>query len=360
MFAHYQKCGRDKRSIFDIFRHLFYFNRHMIEKTYKIGLVLLDGFNAMAMHSFLDPFRSTNYLHGGLIYEWSFISRDGDDVVASNGLSFSNLNNLTTESHFDMLVVNASWGPERFNHPSLLNWLRDRAARGVSLVGLDTGAFILAYAGLLDDRPAAVHYEHIAAFREMFPRTVITEDIYVIDEDRLTSCGGAASADLALEIIRLQQGTALANAAGRYIFHERLRKGNEGQLPQDREPLGFEVPKKIRQAVNLMETELETPLPITQISNQISLSQRQLNRLFKTHTGMTPISYYVNVRLDRARGFITQTNLSLLDVAVACGFNSHAQFTRAYKKRFGISPSLDRKEGRLPFQFRSFPSHISF
>ncbi|MEM8651876.1 MAG: helix-turn-helix domain-containing protein, partial [Pseudomonadota bacterium] len=80
-------------------------------------------------------------------------------------------------------------------------------------------------------------------------------------------------------------------------------------------------------------------------------------RLFKKHTGVSPVRYYLDVRLDRARGLITQTELPILNVAVACGFSTNAQFSRTYKKRFGIAPSRDRIEGRVPFQFRSFPSH---
>ena len=106
-----------------------------------------------------------------------------------------------------------------------------------------------------------------------------------------------------------------------------------------------------------MERNLELPLNIDDVCHQVDISQRQLARLFAKHTGVTPVRYYLDVRLDRARGLVTQTELSILDVAIACGFSGNAQFTRAYKKRFMITPSQDRIDGRVPFQFRSFPSH---
>ena len=328
------------------------------EPSCTLGMLLLPGFNGMAAHAFTDPFRAANYLRGAPIYHWSYLSPDGGEVTASNGLCVARTTAIAeVESGLDFLVVNASWAPERFRDRVLQGWLRRQARRGVVICALDTAAFVLGYAGLLDGYRAAVHYEHIAAFRELFPDTVMDESLFALDRDRLTCCGGMAAADMALEIIRLQQGLDLANAAGRYIFHERLRPGAEQQLPQTREPVGYAAPPRLREAIVLMERNLEQPLKITEIVERLSLSQRQLERLFRIHTGVSPIRYYVDVRLDRARGLVTQTELPIVVVAAACGFGSAVQFTRAYKKRFGLVPSRDRIEGRVPFQFRSFPSH---
>lgn len=330
----------------------------LISHTYKIGMLLLEGFNSLAMQAFVDPFRSANYLRSSNLYEWQFLGFEQNSVTASNGLSINNLSDVTREAvELDLLVINASWGVEQFEKSALLKWLRVVSHKGTTLCGLDTGAFVLAYAGLLDKKRAAVHYEHIAAFRELFPNTIMNEDIFVIDGERLTSCGGLATTDLALEIIRLQQGIELANAASRYIFHERLRAGEEGQLPDTREPVGYSAPAKLREAIIIMERNLEQPLTIGAIAKEIELSQRQLDRVFQKHTGTSPVRYYLDVRLDRARGLITQTELPILDVAVACGFTSNAQFSRTYKQRFGLPPSQDRIVGRVPFQFRSFPSY---
>ena len=324
-----------------------------------VGMLLLPGFNSMAAHAFIDPFRAANYLHGRAIYDWPMLSLDGDAVVASNGLSLAPTTAFPAASvpKLDFLVVNASWAPERFRGRALQSWLRRQARQGVVMCALDTGAFVLAFAGLLDGYRAAVHYEHIAAFRELFADTTMDDRLFVLDRDRLTCCGGMAATDMALEIIRLQQGLDLANAAGRYIFHERLRSGEEGQVPTTREPVGYAAPARLREAIILMERNLEQPLRIGEIVERLGLSQRQLERLFRRHTGVSPVRYYLDVRLDRARGLVTQTELPMVDIAVACGFGSAVQFSRTYKQRFGLVPSKDRVEGRVPFQFRSFPSH---
>ena len=323
-----------------------------------IAMLLLPGFNSMAAHAFIDPFRAANYLRGATMYRWPLLSPEGGDVQASNGFSAAGTVALAdADARPDFLVVNASWTPERFRAAGLQNRLRRMARNGVIMCGIDTGAFVLAHAGLLTGYKAAVHYEHIAAFRELFPDIEMDNSLFVFDRDRLTCCGGLAAADMALEIVRLQQGLDMANAAGRYIFHERLRPGDEGQLPTTREPVGYAVPARLREAIILMERNLEQPLKITELVAQLGLSQRQLERLFRAHTGVSPVRYYVDLRLDRARGLVTQTELTIAEIAAACGFGSTVQFTRTYKRRFGLVPSKDRIESRVPFQFRSFPSH---
>lgn len=323
-----------------------------------LALLLLPGFNSMAMHAFIDPFRAANYLKSRVLYRWPFVSVEGGAVEASNGVKLAETVALSEIAPVpDFLIVNASWAPERFRGRVLRTWLQRLARHGTIMCGIDTGAFVLAWAGLLQGYKAAVHYEHIAAFRELFPDTGMDEALFVFDRDRLTCCGGLAAADMALEIVRLQQGLELANASSRYIFHERLRAGPEGQLPVAREPVGYSAPAMLREAILLMERNLDQPVPLPAIAAELGTSQRQLERLFQVHTGVSPVRYYVDVRLDRARGLITQTELTVLDAAAACGFGSPEHFARTYKRRFGVSPSQDRKDGRVPFQFRSFPSH---
>ena len=324
----------------------------------RIAVLILPSFNAMATMAFVDPFRAANYLGAAPLYGWQLVSLDERPVTASNGLCVVDALPLSrAEAAFDFVFVSASWTPERYRNRRLFDWLRRCARGGAALGALDTGAFVLAYAGLLEGRRATVHYEHAAAFRELFPEIEPSDALFVIDDNRLTCCGGMAASDLALEIIRAQHGIDLANASARYIFHDRLRSSSEEQSPQHHEPVGYGAPHKLRAAIILMERHLETPRSLADIAGACGLSQRHMERLFREHTGVTPVKYYMDVRLDRARGMITQTDMSVLQVSVACGFASPEYFARVYRKRFGLTPSEDRIAGRVPFQFRSYPAH---
>ena len=136
----------------------------------RIGMLLLPGFNGFAAQGFVDPFRAANYLRGERIYAWDFLSPDGGTVTASSGFEISTTRTIAgTPPHYDLLLINASWTPEAFRDRALQSWLRLVSRQGGSLGGVDTGAFVLAFAGLIERHKTVVHYEHLAAFNELFP-----------------------------------------------------------------------------------------------------------------------------------------------------------------------------------------------
>lgn len=326
--------------------------------TLTLLIIVTPNFNLAATVGFLDPFRASNYLDGSILFRWNLVSATGGDVIASNGLSVGTvaLRDVRNQTP-DIVIVSSSWAPEAYNsvplHGALARWAR----AGVTLGALDTGAFILAEAGLLKGKRATTHYEHIDALKELYPETETLEDLFVYDGKRITCCGGNASTDFALHIIRSMHGDSLANAAARYLFHQSLRPQGTSQNPSAVEPLGSTAPGVLKKAIKLMEENLEDALSITQICKRIKMSQRQLDRLFAQFVRKSPVLYYRDIRLDRARGLVTQTDMRLSEIAVASGFSNQAHFSRAYKERFGLSPRSDRVEGRVPFEFRAWPMH---
>ena len=324
----------------------------------RLLMIVTPDFNLSATAGFIDPLRASNYLDGVARFRWTFASVEGGSTAASNGMLIATrpLAEVLSEP-FEMVVVSSSWAPETYGSPPLLAALRKFARAGCTMGALDTGAFILAKAGLLDGQRATVHYEHIDGFHEVHARTDVSEDIYIFGASRFTCCGGTAAVDLGLHIVRSLHGDALANAAARYIFHPGLRPPGTPQNPASLEPLGHSLPEAVRRAISEMEHHLEEPLSIPELSDRVGLSQRQINRLFARYVGKTPQLYYRDIRLDRARGLVTQTELPMSEIAVASGFSSQVHFSKAYRERFGIAPRTDRVEGRIPFEFRAWPMY---
>lgn len=328
------------------------------DKTLHLLILVTPYFNLGATTGFIDPFRAANYLEGRSLYDWTLVSAKGGPCPASNGLSVETVPLTDLPDHrFDMVIVSSSWTPEQHSSSRLHAQLWQWAHSGSTLGALDTGAFILAHAGLLKDRRATVHYEHIDAFSETFPEIGVSEELFVFDGNRITCAGGTASVDFALNILRGTHGDAVANAAARYLFHPLLRPPGSTQNAGPSEPAGSVTPSALRRAIAAMEANLETPLSIAEIAAAARVSHRQLNRLFESHVGKTPSLYYRDIRLDRARGLVTQTDMALSQVALASGFASPVHFSRAYKDRFGLPPRRDRVEGRVPFEFRAWPMH---
>jgi AraC family carnitine catabolism transcriptional activator len=324
----------------------------------RILVIVTPNFNLAATVGFLDPFRASNYLDGSILFRWDLASAAGGEVIASNGLSIRTkaLCEVSSKPQ-DIVIVSSSWAPENCNsaplHGALLRWAR----AGVTFGALDTGAFILAEAGLLEGKRVTTHYEHIDSLKELYPDTEITEDLFVFDGKLITCCGGSAAMDFGLHIVRSMHGDSLANAAARYLFHQSLRPQGASQSPGSSEPLGSTAPSVLKRAIKLMEENLEDALPIPRICERVGLSQRQLDRLFAEFVRKSPVLYYRDIRLDRARSLVTQTDMRLSEIAVASGFSSQTHFSRAYRERFGLAPRTDRVEGRVPFEFRAWPMH---
>ena len=343
------------------FRLIFNMSRRMkllSDTMLNVIVVTTPHFNMSATAGFLDPFRAANYLEGKALVRWSILSEQGGACTASNGMTI-NTQKLSEarESRPDIAIISSSWTPEANRSTQLHTMLWRWERQGATLGALDTGAFILAEAGLLEGRRATVHYEHIDAFGEMYPDCEISEELFVYDGNRVSCCGGSASVDFALNLLRGTHGDEIANATARYIFHQSVRPVGTKQHAGDLEPLGNTAPSTVKRAIALMETHLETPLSIENISKQLGVSQRQLERLFREYVRKTPSLYYRDIRLDRARGLVTQTEMPLSQVALASGFASQVHFSRAYRERFGLPPRTDRVEGRVPFEFRAWPMH---
>jgi len=323
-----------------------------MQNSLAIGMLLLPAFNSLAANAFIDPFRVANYLQNNLNYKWEFLSLSGGDVTASNNwVTSKTIPYQESDVIYDFLVINASWTPENFQEPQLKRWLNQQSHHKTVLIGIDTGAFVIAYAGLLNNSKAVVHYEHNESFKESFPKIPLKQGLFEIDDNCMTCCGGLASADLATEIIRMQQGIDLSNAVSYYIFKDRLRTGQEKQ--NTHESVGYAMPETLQEAIILMERNIEEPLGLTEIAHYAGISQRQLARLFNKYTETTPIKYYINIRLEQARKLVTQTELSLIEISGMCGFKHAEQLSRGYKSRFGMPPKKHRIEARIPFQFRN-------
>ena len=163
------------------------------QQVIPIHLVITPEFNMLATMAFLDPFRAANYLEGRTLFRWQILSESGGDVVASNGASLSTKPLEEADiSGGGLVMLSASWRPETFASPGLLAYIRRAAKADLGIGGIDTGAFLMAQAGLLVGRRATVHYEHLDTFIELYPDTVAEETLYVLDGNRMSCAGGAA------------------------------------------------------------------------------------------------------------------------------------------------------------------------
>jgi transcriptional regulator GlxA family with amidase domain len=210
---------------------------------------------------------------------------------------------------------------------------------------LCTGGYALAKAGLLDKYKAVIHWENMSALREEFPRVEFSDQLFAIDRDRYTCTGGVAPLDLMLHIIKGHQGRDIVPLISEQFILDRIRNDQDRQHIPLQARVGL-FHENLIEAAALMEANIEEPLSLDEIAALVGVSRRQIERLFKRYVGQVPTKYYLDMRLRRARELLLQTAMSIMEIAVACGFQSPPHFSKCYRNLFGHTPSAERQGSR--------------
>ncbi len=314
----------------------------LVQGGRQFGFLLADKFPMFSLAAAIDTVRSANRLAGREFYGWTTISADGGATKASNGLSITTDHAAGAIPPVDILFVAVGLTNEFPGKSKVISALRSWGRRGGSLGALSAGSYLLAEAGQLEGHRCTIHWENRAGFIERFPNIECTGNVFEIDRKRYTCAGGTTSIDLALEIVRGDLGPAIANGVANQFQHERIRSaGDRQRVGPERDLTGKS--DKLRKIVELMADHLDEPLSALQLARTAGLSVRQVERLFLRHLTMTPGRYYMRLRLERARELLRQTNMPILDVAIATGFTSHSYFAQSYRQQFGRPPSEERR-----------------
>lgn len=307
----------------------------------RVAFLLIPRFSLMSFASAVEPLRAANRLSGRALYEWRFVTTDGQPVEASNGMAVLPHASIEAALPYPLVVVCAGLDAEAFGDRPALGWLRRRALEGAIVGSVSTGSYILAKAGLLHGHRCTTHWENLAGFREDWPDLEVTDRLFEVDHNRFTCSGGTAALDLMLHLIALQHGQELGAGISEQFLHPHLRSANEGQRMALRERLQASHPRLLA-AISAMERHLEEPLSGQQIAREVGLSKRQVERLFRGYLGCTFSQHYLELRLVRAQLLLRQTSLPILEIALACGFVSASHFSRSYRERFGRTPRDER------------------
>nr|WP_240702501.1 GlxA family transcriptional regulator [Trinickia terrae] len=306
------------------------------------GLLTLPNFSMIAFTSAIEVLRMTNYVARAEHYRWSVISADGVPVHASNGITLKPTQSIEEAGVPDVLIVCGGVRIRDAVGTPVQDLLTDLAQRGVPLGGVCTGAYALMSAGLLDGYRCAVHWENLPALHAEFPRVRFTEELFIIDRDRLTCTGGTAPLDMMLNLVGNRLGQNLAAQVSEQFILARIRGESDQQpIPVDAR-VGFTRAELI-EAVRLMEANIEEPLSLDELAHLVQLSQRHLQRMFKVYLNISPTHYYLTLRLRRARELLRTTDASIARVTTDCGFHSPCHFSKAYRALFGHAPSLERR-----------------
>ncbi|MCA8879745.1 MAG: GlxA family transcriptional regulator [Rhodobacteraceae bacterium] len=307
----------------------------------RFVFVLLPKFSLLPFAATLDALRVANRMAGRTLYTWTMIGEGVKDVSCSAGTTFHLEGDLQDLNRDDVIIVCGGLDVQDATSRRLVNWLRREARRGCPIGGICTGAFVLATAGLLDNRRATIHWENHDSFAEEFLEVDLTKSVYVIDGNRYTSAGGTASIDLMLKLIARQAGDDVASAVADQLIYSSIRTDRDIQRLSVPTRIGVRHPK-LSQVIKRMEANIEDPISPAILARDVGLSTRQLERLFRRYLSRSPKRYYMELRLSKARNLLMQTDMSVINVALACGFTSPSHFSKCYRAQYGTTPYRER------------------
>ena len=317
------------------------FGQKPISLPQSIALVLVPEFTMMPVTSAIEPLRLANRHAEKQLYKWTLHSLDGQPVAASNGILTMVNGDLEAVPHDAAIIVCGGLNIQHHTDKRLLSWLRKTSRRGVDIGSVCTGAHVLAEAGLLDGYKCTIHWENLPGFTEAFPDIDVTGGLFEIDADRFSSAGGTTALDLMLSLITSQHGPDMAAQVAENILHSPIRHHSENQRLSLPARIGARHPKLVS-IIEKMEINLEDPLSPSLLAKQAGLSTRQLERLFRRYLDRSPKRYYLELRLKKARSLLLQTDMSVINVALACGFSSPSHFSKCYRAFYGRTPYRER------------------
>ncbi len=308
------------------------------QRPYRVDFVLLEHFSMASFTVAMDVLVTANLLRADS-FTSTPLSLGGDRVLSDLGLELI-ASPLDPRSLHDLdLLVVCGGLRTPLKYPDLDRLLDGCASHGMTLGGLWNGAWFLGRAGVLDDYGCSVHPEQRASLAEISPQTRITPASFTLDRDRLSAASPNGAMELMLGLARRLYGDALAEGVEEILSFSGARYRQVG--PGAKKSMSLHL----RTIVELMENNLEETLSLDQLAAYSGRSRRQIDRLFQAQLGTSPRRYYMELRITKSRRLLQYSDLSVMEVAVACGFVSVSHFSKCYAAYFGYPPSREQRLG---------------
>ncbi len=310
-------------------------------KPRRFVFVLLPNFTLISFAASLEALRVANRMSGQTIYDWIVTGEGGEFASCSAGTAFKLDCDLPELHRDDVIILCGGLDIKSGTTKRLMNWLRRESRHGMKIGAICTASYTLAASGLLDGKRATIHWENQDSFSEVFEDIELTKSVYVMDGNRFSAAGGISSIDLMLKFIADDHGEELANSVADQLVYSSIRTDQDSQRLSVPTRIGIRHPK-LAQVIRMMETHIEDPISPAILAQDVGMSTRQLERLFRRYLSRSPKRYYMELRLQKARNLLMQTDMTVINVALACGFTSPSHFSKCYRSHYQTTPYRER------------------
>jgi AraC family transcriptional regulator, transcriptional activator FtrA len=319
-------------------------NRAMANRRHRVVCVLADGMATSIGPAIANDVFGAPEVLGVPWYRYTICTADPSPIRVG-ALQVHVQHGVSALSRADTVII-----PGRGTRPpapELLAALTRAYRRGARMVSFCTGAYVLAEAGLLDGRPATTLWTHTERFRARFPAVRLNPAVLYVDDGQiLTSAGNAASADLAMHILRSDYGAEIANTVARHLVIPPHRRGGQAQYVETPVAVRPEAGDRLAATMEWAMQRLDQPLPITALAAHCALSTRQFTRQFRQATGTTPHQWLLTQRLALAQRLLETTGQTIDHIAASAGFGTAAAMRLQFQKTLDTSPAAYRETFR--------------
>lgn len=321
-------------------------NEQEPDKPTTIGFILLEHFSMAAFTNAVDTLVTANLIHSTHKFDYLTLGVDSTIVKSDIGINISSDDTIssqpiTQDNAPDILIICGGFRCSLAHNPTLSSYLKRANKFGLVLGGLWNGVIPLAHAGLLNNQTCALHPENHAFLKENIPLVQASNQTFIITEKHV-SCAGAHSAlEMMLKLIETLKGKEVVLTIRDILSCDQLEESIEPATLKTTEKPTY--PTALSTILELMRHNIDEPLSLEELALCAKLSRRQIERLFQTYLDVTPSRYYLELRITNARRLLLQSNESITNIALACGFISLSHFSNCYKAYFGMSPKATRK-----------------
>lgn len=276
-------------------------------------------------------------------YEFSVVAVGGEPVPLLPAFQFDTATPSGDLERADTLVVPACLNVHDCPPPELVDVVRDAYRRGVRILSICSGAFVLAAAGILDGRRATTHWVHADELARQYPSVRVDPSVlYIEDGNVITSAGTVAGIDACLHLVRSDHGAAVAAEVARRIVMPPHRDGGQAQYfrPITAPTSGDNW---LAPLLDWVTAELHRPITNADLAAHARVSVRTIERRFADVLGLSPLQWVLSQRVRRAQQMLEDTDQPVARIADACGFGTPAGLRAHFTRVTGVSPTVYRK-----------------
>lgn len=318
------------------------------ESRLTVGFILARNFTLSAFANFVDVLRLSaddGDSSRQILCRWNVISADSSQIRSSCGVPVQPDAKMGDPQDYDyIVVVGGLLGQIEDFDPNCLAFLREAAAQNIPLVGLCTGGFILHHAGLMQNYKCCVHWFHHGDFLDQFEGLEpVSDQIFVVDKDRLTCSGGVGSAHLAAFLVARHVGVTQARKSLHILIIDDVL---EGETSQPVIPLGLTTSNDlVKRAILLMQQNMEYPLGTANLCERLGVGRRKLERHFREALDISPHEADTTIRIEHVKHLLTSTDQSVSQIALQTGFCDASHLIKVFRQRHQVTPDVFRSFG---------------